>query len=74
MLMVDGHLWLPLGRRRGRLFYNKAEVEAARGGVMPPVVAIDLPLEVISLPIVGCSFGAIAFGGFLRKDLIGEKS
>ena len=39
-----------------------------------PAVVMDLPLEVISLLVVGCFFGAMSFGGFFRTSLVGEKS
>jgi len=41
--------------------------------MMPLAVAIDLPLKVVPLLVVGYFLGAMAFGGFLRNDLVWEK-
>ena len=54
---------------RDRLVHDGAEVEAANEN-NAPTVAINLPLEVIPLPVVGCFFDARIF---FRKGLVGEK-
>ena len=56
-----------------RLFHDEAEVEAVQKNNAPDG-AMDLPLEVVPLPMVGCFSGSCVFGGFLRKRLVGEKS
>ena len=44
------------------------------GGMMPPAVALDLPLEVVPSPMVGHFFGAVAYWrGFLRMGLVGKR-
>ena len=70
--MVGGRLWLPLGGRGGRLFHDRVEGEVF-GEMMPPAAAINLSLEVVPLPVVGCFFRAMAFERFLRKGLVREK-
>ena len=48
------------------------EVESAQG-LVSAAMTMNLPLEVVSLAVVGCFFGAMAFGEILRKSLVGEK-
>ena len=59
---------------RGCIFHDGAKVEVARGNDAP-VVVMDLPLEVVLSPVVGCFFRAMTcWRSFLRMDLVGEKS
>ena len=44
------------------------------GGIMSLAVAMDLHLEVVSLLVVGCTFGAIdCWRGFLKMSLVRKK-
>jgi len=68
--MLDGHLQLPLGKYGGRPFTIQLRFRLLKG-MMPLAVAIDLPSEVVTLPVFGCLFRDMAFlGGFFRKGLV----
>ena len=44
------------------------------GEIMSLAVAMDLHLEVVSLPVVGCFFGTInCWRGFLKMGLVRKK-
>ena len=71
--MEGGCLRLISMKVRNSLFYDGAEVKAARGDDAPAMV-MDLPLKVGLSLMVGCFFGAMVhWRGFLRMDLVGEK-
>jgi len=61
----------PLRKYEDRLFPDGAEVKADCGNDAPEVI-IDLPLEVVLLPMVGCFFGIMDFGGFFFKKGFGR--
>ena len=51
-----------------RLFHEGAEIEAARGNDAP-MMAMDLPLEVVPLLVVGCFSKPLLFRGFFLERL-----